>query len=117
MIHLIYIYFIVNAFLAGSGSTWKECLRDFLIGIPYHIVDIAWSWIRPLIWRLNSKFYFISFYKLWFTDSYKQTHVRYMDYARKRLKSSNWFERQFIKQLDKKYNYGITRKEAQNDNR
>lgn len=108
MIHAIYIYFIINAFIAGSANNWKLLIRDLLIGLPFYVFDIAFSWFSLLIWRLNSKYFFISFFRLWFTDRYKFFEVR-MDYVRSRLVEGNWFERQFIRQLDKKYGYGITK--------
>lgn len=105
MIHAIYIYFIINAFIAGSGATWKECLRDFLIGLPYHICDIAWSWIKGPIGALEIK----TLYDLYFTDKFGVEKQFWIDILKSLYPKSNKYRRWVIRQIDKKYNYGITK--------
>lgn len=105
MIHAIYIYFIINAFIAGAGHNWKECLRDILFGLPYHIADIAWSWIKPALKKIDNKIFITAFFTVWFTNKFSDIRP---NFVKERYKVGNWFERKLIQQIDKKYKYGIT---------
>lgn len=116
MIHLIYIYFIVNAFLAGYEYRWDKhipvAMVMFLIGLPvilldYLIVFIGWIYLKLLI---------KGWYHLYFTNTFGKSNEMWIKIRRQQYKgiradntNFNWYERFFMRQLDKKYNYGITK--------
>lgn len=111
MIHLIYIYFIINAFFSADGDSYKMKTLIFLFGLPYYTARAIIAICVALFWKLNSKTFVGSILILWFTDKYNRNDLN-MDLAKERYEKGNWFEKQFIRALDKKYNYGITKNET-----
>lgn len=106
MIHLIYIYFIINAFLAGNERTWLKVLTYFLFGILLVIGEV----IYHLIVHKNFLLLF-DYYKLYITNDFNYLSSESIKYIKLYyFYDANWYNRLFIKQLDKKYNYGITRR-------
>lgn len=126
MIHLIYIYFIVNAFLAGREKDWILSILCMLFGVPIFLFDgLIWLFVES--WKyLNNNLLISGLYKLYFTDKLSNFHPEVIELRRKQYfgrigtgkknRKLNAYELFFLRQIDKKYNYGITRKEVQNDN-
>lgn len=116
MIHLIYIYFVVNAFIAGTiyneGNDWRGAIVCFLIGIPTYIYLfflMFCKWLEKII-------LIKAWYRLYFTDHFSKMEewtikIRSAQYhgQAKLTRNANWYERIFLRQIDKKYNYGITK--------
>lgn len=123
MIHLIYIYFIVNAFIAGIWFIDNKgfSLTMFVFGIPMYMILACWILIRePIVWIENNAL-FLGWYRLYFTNYFEKMdnhtiEIRRAQYLGKTKNiNANRYQRFFLRQLDKKYNYGITRKETRNE--
>jgi len=107
MIHLIYIYFIINAFLAGmfAQDNWKYSLLAFFFGCLYPIV---WVSIRLIeITEIRTLF------DLYFTKNFANFNDSQIEnmksYHKHQVSNNRWFRVWIMKLVDKKYNYGITK--------
>jgi hypothetical protein len=120
MIHLIYIYFIVNAFIAGVSVGYREKLLDIVvsltIGLPYYGIVFVYTCIEALIIWIGRVSLIRGWYRLYFTSYFENMSelaikIRRQQYlgTRKNSKNANSYERFFLRHLDKKYGYGITK--------
>ncbi len=113
MIHLIYIYFIVNAFLAGSQDSLKYGILVFLFGIPLYIGVYLIEFFEFLI----KKSLIRAWYRLYFTDYFANANdmfikvrtAQYQGICKESKDNLNKYSKFFLRQIDKKYNYGITK--------
>lgn len=107
MIHLIYIYFIINAFIAGLFHSdlynWKYTLCWFLFGCLF---PFGWfcKWGDKEV-ELTSWFMFI------FTNKWGNMNDKEIDYLRIAYRGPylTKYRKWVLRQIDKKYNYGITK--------
>lgn len=103
MIHAIYIYFIINALIAGGETERKIFWIMFLIGLPYLICDVSWSWIKGLIERYEV----VTLYKLYFTNHFNDE--KWIVILNDIYPKSNKYRKWIIRRISNKYNYGITK--------
>lgn len=119
MIHIIYIYFIVNAFIAGVifNDNKYLALLCLFFGLPLYVLSFFWAWfLRPSwIWLENNSL-LLGWYRLYFTDYFSKMDdltikIRRQQYfgLRNDRTNANRYQRFFLRQIDKKYNYGITK--------
>lgn len=122
MTHLIYIYFIVNAFLAGISSVNNynllKTLVILLFGLPIGALWFIYACIYDSISWIVTKLIIIGWFRLLFTNYYGNlpkitVKIRKQQYQGIRSDNTNFnrYERFFMRQIDKKYNYGITKKD------
>lgn len=114
MIHVVYIYFIANAFLSGERYTWngwKYSVYLFLFGTIHYSSIILFALLKAFFFCLSKKTWIPAFLKLWFSSYYKRdpSEIKIED-VRAIYAKASWFERKFIEQMDRKYNYGILSK-------
>ena len=120
MIHLIYIYFIVNAFLAGCTVGNKEGVITFfiavLVGSPLYGILFIYACAEAFIKWSNDKALIKGWYRLYFTNYFAKlgdgtVRIRQAQYWGHKVNGvkANSYGRFFLRQLDKKYNYGITK--------
>lgn len=120
MIHLIYIYFIINAFLAGLTVGNKEGVLTLFIavffGSPFYGIILLYTSIEQFVKWLNRILLIRAWYRLFLTSYFKNLNemtikIRTQQYKGIRLDKTNMnrYERYFYRKLDKKYNYGITK--------
>ncbi|WP_343566351.1 hypothetical protein [Sphingobacterium sp.] len=117
MIHLIYIYFIINSFLAGMEFSDNKgmALTLLFFGLPLYTLGIIWLYAirQPLIW-IENKSLILGWYRLYFTDYFSKMDYQTIDVRRRQYRgeyeniNANNYQRFFLRQIDKKYNYGIT---------
>lgn len=103
MTHIIYIYFIVNAFLAGQCWGDDKDLR-------LTVLALFFGSLSPVIFALHwidRKIEFRTILALVFTDHFKKDIN--IEYMRGIYKYSNRYKKWVIRMIDKKYNYGITK--------
>lgn len=120
MIHLIYIYFIINAFIVGlSFKDDKKILGTIclVIGLPALILALVYSFIRPvLIWIENNSL-LLGWYRLYCTNYFSKMDKQTIDVRSKQYHgkyktiNANRYQRFFLRQIDKKYKYGITKED------
>ncbi len=107
MIHLIYIYFIINALLAGIAIGCDEkpwmIIIAALFGCLYpllYLISIA-GWIDRQL-ELHTLFV------LYFTNGFKKVATPEGISALKRAyPKANWYRKWVLRQIDRKYGYGI----------
>lgn len=107
MIHLIYIYFIINAFIAGlvysDSDNWGITLCWLLFGClsPLYLL---WNWLDKIL-EVRTLFY------LYFTNFFKDRLTPEMHTVLRNTykKETRLYKRWVIRQVDRKYNYGITK--------
>lgn len=120
MIHAIYIYFIINAFIAGVTIGNKEGIIFFLIaiffGIPFYSLIFIYALFEWIVIRVDELLIIRGWYRLLYTDYFGKMDeitikIRRQQYLglRKDKTNCNKYERFFLRQIDKKYNYGITK--------
>lgn len=121
MIHLIYIYFILNAIIAGGTSMkFMEFTKLFLFGVPIYLSIFIYHFSKNLYEFISVKLILKGWYKLYFTDEYSQRpDDSIIENKRKQYWglyegydsrfNSNWYQRLFIRKLDSKYNHGLTK--------
>lgn len=128
MIHLIYIYFIVNAFVAGAVLGNRDgvsnCFVALFVGLPYYGLIFIYAVFEALVVWIVRVTIIKGWYRLYFTDYFSnlddmtvKIHRHQYYGLRKDGTNTSWLGKIFLRQIDKKYNYGITRKEGINDNR
>jgi len=120
LIHLIYIYFVVNAFLSGIFFDDNKAMSFTLLfcGIPLYILIFCWLYIfkKPIFW-IENNLLLLGWYRLFLTNYFAQMDNQTIDIRKKQYfgfyknSSANKYQRFFLRQLDKKYNYGITKKD------
>lgn len=118
MTHAIYIYFIINAFLAGMEFSDNKgmALTLLFVGLPFYVAGIIWLYAirRPLIW-IENKSLILGWYRLYFTNYFSKMDYQTIDVRRRQYRgeyeniNANRYQRFFLRQIDKKYNYGITK--------
>lgn len=109
MIHLIYIYFIVNAFVAGlfheDLDDWGFTLVWLFFGCLFPLY-LAWRWLDRTL-EINTLLV------LYFTDWFKKKESEMgIQLLRNSYKIANPYKRWVLRQIDKKYGWGITNEEA-----
>lgn len=119
-IHAIYIYFILNAFVSGiafgSNEKWYYSVSMLFFGLPFCILYVAGFIIIGSAGLISRKLLIIPWYRLYFTDYFgnvKGDFIRirrdqYFGRVKFGKKYMNAYDKFFIRQLDKKYKYGIT---------
>lgn len=111
MIHIIYVYFIINAFFAGERlvwDKWKWATYLFLFGSVHYVISILFAIVKTFIER---KTWIIPYYRLWFTDIYKDA-TPIPEVFQDKIKNGTFFERIFLKKAIRKYNHVIIKKEV-----
>src|SRR5690606_21634092 len=107
MIHAIYIYFIINAFIAGMLSTenWKYSILALFFGCLYPIV-----WLSIKLAEITE---IRTLYDLYFSNNFanfNDTQIERMkEYHKYKVNKKRWYKIWVMKLVDKKYNYGITK--------
>lgn len=74
MTHVVYIYFIINAFIAGIWFSENKgiALTMLLFGLPLYIIVGVWSIVRiPIVWLENNSL-LLGWYRLYFTDYFSK---------------------------------------------
>jgi hypothetical protein len=107
MIHAIYIYFIINAFIAGYIYSSEENIRLTIIILLFGcLFPLGWlfKWIDKEV-ELTSWFMFI------FTKKWGKMTKNQIDYLRTVYNGRylSKYRRWVLRIIDKKYNYGITK--------
>lgn len=121
MIHAIYIYFIINALITGVSIGKKDRI-SFLIfssvfGLPFYACAFSYYFIGCLLKLIDDKLLIQGFYRLYFTDKFSAIDKQTVDLRRRQYfgqagigvknRELNKYEKFFLRQIDKKYNYGI----------
>lgn len=116
MIHFIYIYFMINCYIAGREGESDLLLSLFyiLFGFPFVIGSI----LVFIFVRLFEVIQFKTLYRICFTDYFANMSQRTIDIKKNQYhgrfinKRSNFnrYNRFLMRLIDKKYNYGITGK-------
>lgn len=112
MTHLIYIYFIINALLAGIAIGSNEnawvIIAAALFGSLYpfvYLISIA-GWIDRQL-ELHTLFV------LYFTDRFKKVQTpEGIAALRRAYPKANRYRKWVLRQVDKKYGFGITGEEV-----
>lgn len=109
MTHLIYIYFIINAFIAGlfhsDLDNWKYTLCWFFFGALFPLY-LAWGWLDR---TLEITTLFVLYFTNWFKTGVSDKGI---DILRESYKIANPYKKWVLRQIDKKYNYGITTEDS-----
>jgi len=87
-------------------------------GIPLYILIFCWLYIfkKPIFW-IENNLLLLGWYRLFLTNYFAQMDNQTIDIRKKQYfgfyknSSANKYQRFFLRQLDKKYNYGITKKD------
>lgn len=116
MIHLIYIYFIINAYIAGKEGDNDVLLSIFyiLFGLPFVLGSLVVFVAIKLFQVIQLK----TWYRIYFTDYFSCLSKKTIDIKKNQYhgrfinKRSNFnrYNRFLMRLIDKKYNYGITKK-------
>lgn len=109
MIHAIYIYFIINAFMAGKRFVWDGLAFSiylFLFGLVHHAVIKVLGFFYFIWLVILRKTWIVQLYRIWFTDYYKKAEP-VLSMVRKQLKEGGYWERLFLKKYLDKYNHKI----------
>jgi len=107
MIALIIAYFMVNSFLAGyfladTGRWWQFFLWLFF-GCLYPLIYI----ISVLAW-VDRKLDITALLLLYFTNWWGKKDNLNIEAMKSYYITANRYKRWIMRQIDKKYNYGIT---------
>lgn len=119
MIHLIYIYFILNTFFTGHfiGANGEDLnitmiilgsLALLLFGIPIIIITTLFDFIIIPLWELSNIYFFFQFY---FTSKWKNKDEEFMkdlnDFARHWNSNSlkNRMKKFTLNMVNKRNNY------------
>ncbi|PVH26994.1 hypothetical protein [Sphingobacterium corticibacter] len=106
MIHAIYIYFIINAFLAGGVSdNWKQLIIYFLFGLPYAVCMILYHRvIRPI----SESMELITLYRLYFSKHFEgENHPTWKDILMDLYPRSSLYRKWVIRLIARKYGWEI----------
>lgn len=122
MIHIIYIYFIINAFIAGysigiNEGFWRFILALFF-GIPFYSVVFIYTCSEALFKLIDNKTLVTGWFKLYFTNHFNKMDKETISLRKRQYNGTsgigrkgrriNKYERLFLEQIDKKYKFGIT---------
>lgn len=116
MIHLIYIYFLINSYFAYRYKDVEDGFIMYLMLMLFGLVAFIFTKVYEGATYLFKKSLIKAWYLLYFTDYYANPSdmfikIRTQQYHGWRLnkkENSGWYDRFFIRKLDKKYNMGIT---------
>jgi len=103
MIHLIYIYFIINAFVAGVFSTasWQKSVLALFFGCLYPLI-----YVTSFVGWLDRKTEIATLFCLYFTNRFKGFNEEQIDrlkeYYDYQVEKNNKYKIWVIKQIDKK---------------
>ena len=110
MTHAIYIYFIINAFIAryvyGADNNVRLTVLIALFGCLFPL-----SWFFK--W-LDKEVELTSWYMFIFTNKWSKLKDREIDYLRIAYRGPylTKYRKWVLRQIDKKYNYGITTEDS-----
>ena len=115
MLHVIYIYFIINAFIVGFGfktsNDWRVHILFLLFGVPIIVVGLSYSFTVDVIWKKCLR----PLYLVIFTDRFANMSEYTIEIKTKQYRGTltqgnfNTYNRFLARLIDKKYNYGITK--------
>ncbi|WON94794.1 hypothetical protein [Sphingobacterium sp. UGAL515B_05] len=100
----------------GNREGLLQYIICLLIGLPYYSIVCLYCFTEALICWLDKKLIIKGWYRLRFTDYFSRMNettiaIRRAQYfgEAKNLRKANWYDRFFLRQIDKKYGYGITK--------
>lgn len=107
MIHLIYIYFIVNSFLAGL---FHKDLENKYYTICWLLFGCLYPLLLFITW-IDNKVELSTIFMIYFTDYFKVNKDRISsDFKWYYNDTDSRYKKFILRKIDKKYNYGITDK-------
>lgn len=117
MIHLIYIYFLANSYFAYRYKDAEDGFVMYLLLMLFGLIAFGFTKLYEGVLYLWKKSLIKAWYLLYFTDYFANPSdmfikIRTQQYHGLRndpKENNNWYERFFIRKLDKKYKVGITK--------